>query len=61
VSAPVIAYSPIEQARLLRNPKLERFAQRHGMTGAQTALAWLLSHDDVIVIPKCSHRESRTA
>ena len=54
---PVMAYSPIEQAQLLRNAKLERFAQRHGMTAAQAALAWLLSHDDVIVIPKSSHRE----
>jgi aldehyde reductase len=51
---PVMAYSPVEQARLLRDPKLTGFAQRHGMTPAQAALAWLLGHDDVIVIPKAS-------
>jgi len=54
---PAMAYSPIEQARLLRNTKLKDFATRHGMTPAQVALAWLLAADDVIVIPKTSHRE----
>ncbi len=52
---PVMAYSPIEQARLLRDKKLIAFAQTHGMTPAQAALAWLLSFDDIIVIPKASH------
>jgi len=54
---PVMAYSPIEQARLLRHRGLRDFAQRHGMTPAQAALAWLLRHDDVIAIPKASHAE----
>jgi diketogulonate reductase-like aldo/keto reductase len=54
---PVMAYSPIEQARLLRDPKLIDFAQRYGMTPAQAALAWLLANGDIIVIPKTSRRE----
>jgi diketogulonate reductase-like aldo/keto reductase len=54
---PVMAYSPIEQARLVRNPKLADFARRHGMTPAQAALAWLLANDDVIVIPRTGRRE----
>jgi diketogulonate reductase-like aldo/keto reductase len=54
---PVMAYSPIEQARLARDPKLTDFAKRHGMTPAQAALAWLLAKDDVIAIPKTGHRE----
>ena len=54
---PVMAYSPIEQARLLRDKKLTTFAQAHGITPAQAALAWLLSHEDVIVIPKAGQRE----
>jgi diketogulonate reductase-like aldo/keto reductase len=54
---PTMAYSPVEQARLLRDGKLQDFAKRHGMTPAQAALAWLLVADDVIVIPKTSHRE----
>ena len=54
---PIMAYSPIEQARLLRNPKLIDFARRYDMTPAQVALAWLLAKDDVIAIPKTGHRE----
>ena len=54
---PVMAYSPIEQGRLLGDRKLADFAKRHGMTPAKAALAWLLAHDDTIVIPKTSHRE----
>jgi diketogulonate reductase-like aldo/keto reductase len=54
---PVMAYSPLEQARLIKNAKLAAFAKQHGMTPAQAALAWLLANDDVIVIPKCGHRE----
>ncbi len=53
---PVMAYSPFEQARLLRDKKLIAFAQAHGITPAQAALAWLLSHEDVMVIPKTGHR-----
>ncbi len=49
---PVMAYSPIEQARLVRHRGLADFARRHGMTPAQAALAWLLAKDGVIVIPK---------
>ena len=51
-----MAYSPIEQARLLRNRKLADFSRRIGMTPAQVALAWLLANDDVIVIPKTGNR-----
>ena len=56
-NVPVMAYSPIEQARLLRNAGLRRFAERHGMTPAQAALAWLLRTDDIIAIPKTSQRD----
>jgi diketogulonate reductase-like aldo/keto reductase len=54
---PVMAYSPLDEGRLLRSPKLADFARRHDMSAAQAALAWLLSKDDVIVIPKTSNRE----
>ncbi|PWK36232.1 aldo/keto reductase [Cupriavidus plantarum] len=54
---PVMAYSPIEQARLLRQPALHAFAERYGMTPAQAALGWLLQSDDIIAIPKTSHRD----
>jgi len=54
---PVMAYSPIEQGRILRNPHLVEFAKRYGMTPAQVALAWLLKEDDIIVIPKTAQPE----
>ncbi len=49
---PVMAYSPLEQARLLKARPLAAFAARYGMTPAQAALAWLLAQPEVIVIPK---------
>ncbi|MEK6244867.1 MAG: aldo/keto reductase [Pseudomonadota bacterium] len=54
---PVMAYSPIEQGKLLRNAKLAGFAKRNAMTPSQAALAWLLSKDGVIVIPKTGRRD----
>lgn len=53
---PLMAYSPLEQGRLLRHKGLAAFAARHGMTAAQAALAWLLAQDQVIVIPKSGNR-----
>ena len=48
----VMAYSPVEQAALLREPRLRALAARIGLTPAQLALAWVLSRDKVIAIPK---------
>jgi diketogulonate reductase-like aldo/keto reductase len=53
----LMAYSPIEQGRLLGEPRLGVFAARHGITPAQAALGWLLAQDDVIAIPKTASRE----
>ncbi len=49
---PMMAYSPLEQAKLLSNRKLAAFAKTYEITPAQAALAWLLAQDEVIVIPK---------
>lgn len=51
---PIMAYSPVEQGRLLRNRQLESVAERLGVTVAQVAIAWLLHQENVIVIPKAS-------
>ena len=56
-SIPIMAYSPIEQGRLLDNPTLNRIAQERGVTAAQIAIAWVLHQDNVIVIPKSSQIE----
>jgi len=49
---PVMAYSPVEQGDLLQNRKLIEIAKAKDATPAQIAIAWLLTHRDVIVIPK---------
>jgi len=54
---PVMAYSPIEQAKLIGDKRLLEFSRSHAMTPSQAALAWLLKDDDVIVIPKSGRRE----
>jgi diketogulonate reductase-like aldo/keto reductase len=51
---PVMAYSPIEQGRILKHPALRAVADAHGATTAQVALVWLLEKNDTIVIPKSS-------
>ena len=62
---PLMAYSPIEQGRMVRHPGLRAVADRQGATPAQVALAWLLGQGDVMVIPKASRlehvRENRAA
>jgi diketogulonate reductase-like aldo/keto reductase len=49
---PTMAYSPIEQGRLLEHRPLQPIARRHGATPAQIALAWVLHHDGVNAIPR---------
>jgi diketogulonate reductase-like aldo/keto reductase len=49
---PLMAYSPVEQGRLLDEPALREVADRHGATPAQVALAWVLGHPGIAAIPK---------
>ena len=49
---PIMAYSPVEQGRLLEEPALREVAGRHGATPAQIALAWVLDHPGTAAIPK---------
>lgn len=61
----VMAYSPIEQGRLLHDPALIDMAKAYQATPAQVALAFLLKRDGVIAIPKSASlariRENREA
>jgi diketogulonate reductase-like aldo/keto reductase len=52
---PLMAYSPIEQGRLLSHPELRRIADPHKATPAQIALAWVL-RSGVIAIPRTGSR-----
>ncbi|MDR3494401.1 MAG: aldo/keto reductase [Ancalomicrobiaceae bacterium] len=54
---PIMAYSPIEQARLLSNSGLSDLAQTVGCSAAQLALAWVMTQANVIAIPKTGRRE----
>lgn len=48
----IMAYSPLEQGRLLDSPAVEDVARRHGVTPAAVALAWTMRLPGVIAIPK---------
>lgn len=54
---PIMAYSPIEQGRLLRHKAVKTVAVRHDATPAQVCLAWVLRQQDVIAIPKAGTPE----
>jgi len=62
---PVMAYSPVEQGRLLNHVKLQDLARRKGVTPAQIAVAWLLHQDGILPIPKAGSvdhvRDNRAA
>ena len=49
---PIMAYSPLDQGKLLRSHAVESIATRHSATPAQVALAWVLRQKNIIVIPK---------
>lgn len=53
---PIMAYSPLEQGRLLEEPELQRIADAHSATPAQVALAWVLRKEGLIAVPKASTR-----
>jgi diketogulonate reductase-like aldo/keto reductase len=62
---PLMAYSPIEQGRLLGNNVLHEVADEIGVSPAAVALAWTMRNGNVIAIPKTSKlshvRENRNA
>jgi diketogulonate reductase-like aldo/keto reductase len=62
---PIMAYSPLDEGRLLRSRTMQRIALQHRATPAQVAIAWLLLQREVIIIPKMGNeahvRENRRA
>ena len=62
---PLMAYSPLGQADLLRDARLTRVAAAEGKTPAQVALAWTWREGGVITIPQSANpahlRENRSA
>jgi diketogulonate reductase-like aldo/keto reductase len=62
---PIMAYSPVEQGRILENRTLQEVGRRLDATPAQVALAWVLRLKGVVAIPKAGTvghvRENRAA
>lgn len=59
---PVMAYSPLAQAGrlrsgLLNHPAVNDIARSHSATVAQILLAWVISHQGVMAIPKAASVE----
>lgn len=52
-----MAYSPIEQGRILDNPTLRDVAAGHGISPAAAALAWVLRREALCTVPKASSPE----
>jgi 2,5-diketo-D-gluconate reductase B len=50
------AYSPIAKGEASSDPVLQGIARKHGATGAQVALAWLLAQPGVAMVPKAASR-----
>jgi diketogulonate reductase-like aldo/keto reductase len=49
---PIMAYSPIEQGRLVGHPVLRFIGGRHKATSTPVALSWVISHPRVCAIPE---------
>ena len=54
---PLMAYSPLDEGRLLDHPVLEEIGRIHDVGAAQVALAFLLTKAGVIAIPKSGSPE----
>ena len=49
---PLMAYSPVDQGSVMRDAGLAKIAASLGVSAAQLALAWVLSRQGVVAIPK---------
>jgi 2,5-diketo-D-gluconate reductase B len=53
----LIAYSPLAQGAVFRDPSLKAIAEAHGRTPGQVALRWLIQQPGVAAIPRSSKPE----
>ena len=58
---PLTAYAPLAQGRAAADETLVDIGKKHGVSGAQVAIAWLLDQPGVIAIPKAQRLESQRA
>lgn len=52
----VVAYSPLASGKVFEIPELLNIADAYNTSPAAVSIAWLLSKDNVVVIPKASSR-----
>ncbi|EMA54435.1 aldo/keto reductase [Halococcus salifodinae] len=50
----IVAFCPLAQGEVFDHPEIQAVAEKHNASPAQVSLAWLLSKDNVAVIPKAS-------
>ncbi|MFB6203066.1 MAG: aldo/keto reductase [Candidatus Nanohaloarchaea archaeon] len=48
----LVAYSPLARGEVFEVPEIQEIAEKHGVSEAQVSLAWLMSKDNVVPIPK---------
>ena len=53
----IIAYCPLALGKVASDARLAAIGKAHSKSAAQVALRWLVQQDDVIAIPKTSHRK----
>jgi 2,5-diketo-D-gluconate reductase B len=56
---PLTAYAPLAQGRAAHDETLQNIGDKHGVSAAQIAIAWLLDQPDVIAIPKAQKESSQ--
>jgi len=54
---PIMAYSPLDEGRLVRHPAIAAVAKRLEVDPGQVALAWVLRNENVMAIPKATSRD----
>jgi 2,5-diketo-D-gluconate reductase B len=52
----IVAYSPLAGGQVFEIPEVQSVADKHDTTPAAVAIAWVLSYDRVVTIPKASSR-----
>lgn len=55
------AYCPVAKGSSSEDPILSAIGKKHGVDGAQIALAWLLDQDGVLAIPKAASERNQKA
>lgn len=49
-----VAYSPLARGYVFDSPVIREVAEKHGVSEAQVSIAWLLSKENVCVVPKAT-------